>query len=796
MTNDVSRVYQFLAKYNEGGQTWQNEVDSNGDGTIIKSEFRAFMEENFEWDGETTEDGKNDLINQFWQNIDTNRNASKISGTKFKNANALDKNEVTNMENRIEMYEILNEYTSTLTAPSIISSSSEWKKSVSEGLAALVEAYIKEGKPAEELLAYLEESAPTIMNKATADYCATEYLSATMSDVVNEYGYAYASDNTLQSMIDNYIKTLAGDEDAESIKTTVTSIIDAYMATAGLADESPIDLSEYGYTVTENSALNDLQKCIVQKKLEDNLEAIKDEEKYEEFSEIYDSAVNEFISNTLANAKFSDFETVQEYGIEDFKATKSYQDIETTIEVKDVLQGDELHNIISTNISESFADKIQKDGRYFDAYDELEAEAIKKAKAGDFDVDGAFNSTELINWFAAELEDKMVEFYPNGLGDMPLTELNIVYDKLAESALKETDDDKSLSQSREAAISYCEALIAKGDKLSEAVTNIFGADYKSQINSLYPSEIAEKISDLKEKALEIGDISTFTIENWGEIPTDVSIAQNDVKNYQLNTSVQNGDNSISSDRITYKVSVSGNATASIDNNTLTITGGSNNGYTTVTVSLLVDGVELGEQTIKVKTISESFDWGSMTETYNGVIARNGEARGSNGNISLQEAYNNTACLILNGTNGEFTKNWSDTINSSKTRLADFINGTLCSAVRNTGNYDETALQTAAQKTIELYQAALTQIHNGDMAGKKSDKTSTISYDGETYTFQTKKWYRESSAQNTEQARSQSAANNQLGLSLNESYNSPSTYQVVVNMRCVMDLFNKFYAQAL
>ena len=36
MTNDVSRVYQFLAKYNEGGQTWQNEVDSNGDGTIIK----------------------------------------------------------------------------------------------------------------------------------------------------------------------------------------------------------------------------------------------------------------------------------------------------------------------------------------------------------------------------------------------------------------------------------------------------------------------------------------------------------------------------------------------------------------------------------------------------------------------------------------------------------------------------------------------------------------------------------------------------------------------------------------
>lgn len=793
---DVSRVYQFLAKFNENGNSWQDAVDSNGDGTIIKSEFRSFMEDNFEWDGETTEAGKNDLINSFWKTIDSNRSATKIENTKFKNANALDKNEVANMEKRIEMYEILNDFTSTLNAPTVISSTSEWKKSVSEGLAALVETYIKEGKPAEELQAYLEEAAPKVMNKATADYCATEYLDATMADLVDEYGYAYASDNTLQNIIDTYIGTLAGEEDGEEIKATVTGIIDAYMATAGLADESPIDLSEYGYTVTENSALNDLQKCIAQKKLQDNLEAIKNESNYENYAELYDAAVNEYISKTLANAKFSELEAIQEYGIEEFKATKEYQDIETTIEVKNVLQGDELYQALSSGVSESLADKIKNDGRYFDAYDKITEEAIKKAKAGDFDTDGAFDSAKLVEWAANEIKNNISEFYPNGLGDMPLKDLNIMYDQLAESAINETDDDKSLSLARKAAIQYCDAVCDKGALMKQAIKDIFGENYTTEINKLYPSEIEDKINELKERVLEIGDISTFRIDNWGEIPADITIAQNAAKNYQLNTSVKNGDTTISSDRISYKVSASGNATVSVNNNTLTVTGASNNGYTTITISLLVDGVELGEQVIKVKTVNQSFNWGNMADTYNGVIARDGAKRGSNGNISLQEAYSNTACLILNGTNGEFTRDWNNTINSSKTRLADFINGTLCNAVRNTGNYDENALKIAAQKTIELYQAALTQIQNGDMAGKKSDKTSTISYDGENYTFQTKKWYRESSAENTEQARSQSAANNQLGLSLNESYNSPSTYQVVVNMRCVMDIFNKFYAQAL
>ena len=211
---------------------------------------------------------------------------------------------------------------------------------------------------------------------------------------------------------------------------------------------------------------------------------------------------------------------------------------------------------------------------------------------------------------------------------------------------------------------------------------------------------------------------------------------------------------------------------------------------------MVDGIVVGKQTINVKVVSQSIDWANMDGNINGCIARGGAARGSNGNITLQEAYSTNACLILNGTNGEFTRNWNETINNARVKIADFVNGTLCGFIKASGNYDAQAMQIAAQKTIELYQGALTQIENGDMAGKKSNKDSTINYDGQNYTFRTQKWYRENTANNTDVAASHSAANNQLGLQLNESYNSPSTYQVVLNMKCIMDMFNKFYAQAL
>ena len=132
MSNDVSKVYLFLAQQGD----WQSVADTNGDGGITKSEFREFMENNFDWDGETTAEGKNDLINTFWKSIDTNT-TGKISGTNLKNKNALDSGEIANMETRIEMYEILDDFISTnVKCPSVVSDSANWKtgRSIRNGL--------------------------------------------------------------------------------------------------------------------------------------------------------------------------------------------------------------------------------------------------------------------------------------------------------------------------------------------------------------------------------------------------------------------------------------------------------------------------------------------------------------------------------------------------------------------------------------------------------------------------------------------------------------------------------------
>ena len=82
---NTTKFYQFLSKYQKDGETWADVADSNygnDDGTVIKAEFRKFI--NAEWNGEENGELSNDLINSFWKKIDTNTSATKISGTKLR----------------------------------------------------------------------------------------------------------------------------------------------------------------------------------------------------------------------------------------------------------------------------------------------------------------------------------------------------------------------------------------------------------------------------------------------------------------------------------------------------------------------------------------------------------------------------------------------------------------------------------------------------------------------------------------------------------------------------------------
>ena len=789
MSNDVSKVYQFLSTIGD----WKTKADKNGDGTIIKSEFRSFMEDNYEWDGETTDAGKNDLINSFWKAIDTNQ-GGKVSGTRYKNKNALDKNEINTMENRIAIYDKLNEYVSEIDAPSEVSDRTAWKKSVSESLANTTETLIQKGVTADNLADELDKILENVKNKTTADYCANEYLNTAMKDIVKEYGYAYADDTTLNGIIDNYIHNLPEDSDSASIRQAVEEIIDAYMATAGFNSDDSSVLATYSYDPQNSSAMNDLQKSVVKTKLTQALEELKNDADYKNNSALYDDAINEYINSVLDSATYAQFEEVKAYGVEEFKASDAGKALEKTVQVKNLFGSDEMKAAITSKLSEAFASRISglMKGE-ITAYDEIKAQAIEKAKNGDFDVDGTLDQQKAIDWAVEQFTQRLTEFYPNGLNDMPLSDLGTMYDKLVDSA-KANDDVAAL---KKAAVSYCSSVAKKSTLLAQAVKEVFGNSYTTEIDKLTSGDIETKMAELKAKVDEIGDPALFEVTGWGTLPTELSMAVGGSKSYKLEATVTNGTSAIATDRISYGYNVkSGNAKVSIsDAGALTINAGSTSGTSTVEIYTMVDNTKVEPAiTIKVTTNKSSFDWGNMTAKYNGYIANGNGGETPNSVRTLGELYNSNGVINLLPSEGLMRgTNWTGAVATAKANVGSFVE-MLASNCTATGEYNEKALNTAKQKVIALYETAFDHSLN-NWAGKKSTRDNLVEYDGENYGYEVAKYYKNASTKNTDYSAGCSASDNKLGLRISEQYDD-HWFQVTVNVKCIMDFFNKFYEQAL
>ncbi len=394
MSTDISRVYAFLAKQGD----WVNEADKNGDGAVIKSEFRDFMEENFEWNGEeSTDSAKNDLINSFWKTIDTNQ-SGKVSGTKLKNKNALDKKELAAMNDKIEMYEILNNFVDQIEAPDVVYDSYAWKKSLSESLGNFVENYIKQGGKPDGLESKLNEELPAAKARTTADYVAQEYIEEVLSDVEN---YARGDDKTLSGIIDKYIaeiKKLGNDNlpTDEEIQTKVKSLVDAYLSTANIGNGDASTLATYGYAPKDKSIMNDLQKAVL---LTNALTTVKYDAKekasYDLNSEGYTEALNNFI-NSL---KYGDFDKYQNNILEEFKNSSYYATVQEKVDAANLEK--------TRNEAIEYCDSIYKQGgvfktavedifgsNYAQNIKEMDASSIKSSLAqlkeivGSYDISG------------------------------------------------------------------------------------------------------------------------------------------------------------------------------------------------------------------------------------------------------------------------------------------------------------------------------------------------------------------------------------------------------------------------
>lgn len=720
MSNDVSRVYQFLANLGD----WKTKADKNGDGTIIKSEFSTFMENNYEWDGETTDAGKNDLINSFWKAIDTNQ-GGKISGTRFKNKNALDSKEINAMQDRIAIYESLNTYVADIQVPNEISDKAGWKKSISASLANTTETLIKQGVTADTLAEELDKIIENVKNKTTADYCANEYLNTSMKDVVKQYGYAYADDATLKGIIDNFVNNLPEDSDSASIKQTVEEIVDAYMATAtGDGSEDISILEQYGYTPSNNTAMNDLQKSIVKTKLTEALADLKNEADYKNNSALYDTAINEYIEAMLKDKTYGDFtNNAIEYSLQAFKDSETGKALTKTIEVKNLFGSDEFKNALTNKLSSSFADRISglMKGE-ISAYDDIQTQALEKAKNGDFDTNGTLDTQKAIDWIVEQMTQRLTEFYPNGLNDMSLTDLGTMYDKLVESA-KANEDAASV---KTAALSYCNAVAKKSTLLSQAVKDIFGNSYATEINKLTTPEIEAKMTDLKAKVEEIGDISTMTEAEKNALVAGLkdsySFGQNDVDNkVQLPNSATCNGNTVTSDRITY----SGTGCVSVDETGNVTIDTTKVGTYTGKVNISIDGNIVATKTITITVTVESAS-SIISKTTDKQLPLNEMIDNWNTDANFKDLYNGDKTVILYGKMDRRNHDWGNMKSDIKDDLSTL--GTQVVDILATAGLDKAKLSTAAQTVVNRYidaGAIRNRNDNGDTRGEL--KNNCIDY---------------------------------------------------------------------
>ena len=780
MSNDVSsKVYLFLAKQGD----WATAADKNGDGTVIKSEFRQYMENNYEWNGEDAS-AKSDLINQFWKEIDT-KQSGKLN-KKLNNKGALDKNEINTMNNKIQMYEILNNFTSnSIEVPSVVQDRTNWKKSVAESLTNKVDAYIKANKSADDLEAYLQEISPEIERKATADYCANQYLNTEMKDIVKEYGYSYADDSTLQGMIDNYISQLSANSGEipsdEEINETVINIINEYLSTAGLKDSDGFDLSQYGYTANDKSPLNDLQKSIIKSNLQKNLQDISKESDYETYKSLYDDAINQFIESKLADGKFADFATLQNYGIAEFENSDNYKSVKKAVSVKAYIDSADFKSAISSAVSSAFADRISNvmTGEV-PAYDTLISDIMTKAQNGEFDnADGSLNTEKMQKYIIEQVKSNIAEFYRNGLGDMSLDDLNTMYDALVEAAREKNDAAKV----KEAAISYCQAVSKKSTTLAQAVKDVFGAGYAATINQMLSGEIDSKMTELKAKVNEIGDASSCTLAGWTtSVGDSINILPGATVTYGLAANILNNNGMVSSDRITYATN---NSNATVKDGILTITAPSGSSEYTIEVYAMVDGEKIGDAK-KIKVSCQQKDAKNMSTEHNVLV--NGEYL-----YDLISKHNKTMKI------SDFHRNGGNSLNVSKSAAKKSIKNVITQLVADltAAGYNTAKLQLAATSTINFYNAAIDAITDQEYGNKdQGSHNMNFSYvDGSGQSHaETSSYYQHTRKKQKDadwDKPCQSMGNNTTGIQMNESYRDTNTYNFYINTGVLLNRFMNF-----
>lgn len=779
----IARVYQFLSDY---GEQWKDAADQCGyaDGVVTKAEFRAFMlGSDFEWANEDSDSAKRDLINQFWNTIDTKR-SGRVAGSSKSNLDALDKDEVNKMQEKIEIYDAAIAFAATLELPegATVNDYSAWVKKVKESILSRVEKFIKDGGKLENLQEFLEAQGQEAVVITTADMIAQDLIKEKVGNIPN-YG-GYNTDGSLKTIIDRYIASLKQNPDVSGaeISETITRLVNAYVSTLdGMPSESDIELlGQYGYKINEKSGLNDLQKAVLSNSLTEKLAKIKVGDDYDKYPELFDKAIEEFINSLLSDTKMADFAAVKNYGIPEFEASEAYKNLKTNLQITKFFSSDNFKNKLKEVLGETISEKVGgKWSGELPVLDEIIKVALERAAEGGFG--NPIDENKLAEWAIKQIEENIKAFFPDGFKDLSLTQMGDAYQGFEKSA----QDTQNIETLRYGATSYCDGLIGRNNTaFKNAVIDLFGENYAEKIKTLSSTEISKLMAELIAKIDELGDASTFKIDDknaiWSDLPDTISILTNDTnKQYKLGRTLDIDGHHISSDRITYSA-VGNDDILQIDKTTgeITIVGKTAGDYD-ISINVIVDGIKVGTRKIRVTVKYDSkLDFDSVGVT-NGITAKEGTT----------------------GKNADYSNSILSAISGDTSYVLGFIND-IYNALLNKGKgVDPDALAKAKTNMDDLYTKMINQLYN-DCANNHAERGYNkqgcyqkvqVEYQGQTYFAESDQ--DDDLHEKSGDVKKQSANNNFLGIHIMVDANH-SKYTLQINKQCIMDMFQKFYKEAL
>lgn len=809
----MESMYSFIRDINGGAthREWIKLADANGDGTLTKSEFTKWIEEELPtWTGVEAYQAKG-VIENFWYGIDTNRSAENIEGTRLSNLHAVSEEEMVDMEIRLQKMDEYYEILSIIEAPKNLRFENRvrWVTEVREKLGNKMDDLLDKGKKVSEDLEVYEEYKKVVMEVTPS--IAIDDMQTDCASIFAKYAYDIRTSEDkeqLLELVESYIQDnlakIAGNSQGFAYGTVdaVETFVKDFMSEAMLEDELKEKDSSYTYKdATGFVGYSELQRKVLSKDLYDELTsdadwspvlknegASKDSDIIKALKgftdDILDDTPNAF--ETIYNDKvntFKNHDIVQEHGIDyyidkmqsDTIKTVIDADVETALKSagltaeQSAILSDFILNASNASVREDVANDLINDIKTYSRTDAKDSPAIKNALA-----------KELVKYDNVEV---MFESgYPTSYG---YDDLNLLHDARF-AVIKNASANQSAIDSY---VDYCNRLIAMGGLYKQAVEAV-NAKYSYTIDGNNLKKSSSNVTASDAMTTQIGntlvpEIRTYTnpanwSKTWSELSTLAKMPINTTREFAAKMSVSCNGTSLTG--VTYVATCTNGTVTNLGDGKFSLTSPASEGTGEITITASLNGENLGTKVFTVQYVA------FKEMTVDTLVADSGASRE---NDVYNDCEMNNAQLSSLG-----LKQWNITTarNHAISRVNTMIDSTFTALAGKTDNagYELDALRLAVTYTKEYFKAYINVCSSGDegLYGE-CDKTAEFSANGEDF----KKTYRYGVADN---GRNGYLNFTESGYDIKFCNNSGAEggYVIKVKRESILAKFAEYYERAL